>query len=116
MTAHHISIGRTSMEALLVSLSVLAPHAACELLENLCNKQLRDCQWPRVDEALAQEHEVTIVIQINGKTRSNLVVERGAQQSEVQKMAQEAANKWLEGVTIIKVIFVQDRLINFVVK
>lgn len=116
MTARNFCIGRTSLEALLVSLSVLAPHMASELLELVCNKQLRDCLWPKVDEKLSQEDDTTIVIQISGKTRASIVVSYGTPEDEVHIKAYEVVGKWLEGAQIHKVIFVPDRLINFVVK
>jgi len=114
-TSQNMRISHGSMESLLVSLSVLAPHAACELLELLLHKQLHECLWPQVDEQLAQENEVTLVIQINGKMRANMVVARGSLQKDVEPQAAQAVAKWLTG-QVVKVIFVQDRLINFVMK
>ncbi len=116
MQAENLSIGRSTMESLLVALSVLAPHAASELLEVLFQKQLRDCAWPNYDLALAVDEFATIVVQINGKMRANISIARGASQEMVRAQAEELVAKWLEGVTVVKVIFVPDRLINFVVK
>jgi leucyl-tRNA synthetase len=115
MQEKRLSVGKTSMELILVSLSVLAPYAASELLEKLLHKQLRDCRWPKVDDNYAISDEVTIVIQISGRTRAQVGVHRDAKQEYVQEVAQAVAAKWLEGVRIVKVIYVPNRLSNFVV-
>lgn len=116
MQAQHLRIDKASMEAILVSLSVLAPHAASELIEKLLSKRLRDCTWPEYDASLVTDAEVTLAVQINGKLRGNVTVPRGSVQELVQAEAQILASKWLENTTVVKVIFVPDRLINFVVK
>jgi leucyl-tRNA synthetase len=78
-------------------------------------KQLKQCAWPVFDPALATEAHVTLVVQVNGKTRADIVVARGAQQADVESAAREAVHKWIDGMRIVKVIFVKDRLINFVI-
>lgn len=103
-------------EKFLVALSVMVPHFASELLEQLLHKQLEHCSWPTFDPALAEVKETTVAIQVNGKLRGSMVVSRGAQQQIVEKEARALIQKWLEDQTVIKVIFVQDRLINFVIK
>lgn len=107
---------RIVMEQFLVALSVIVPHIASELLEMLLGKQLENCQWPVVDEALAQVNEVEIAIQINGKLRATVTMTKGATQEIVESAAREQISKWVEGKEVVKIIFVQDRLINFVVK
>lgn len=111
-----MQVGRTSAQALIVSLSVFAPHLASELLEQFFNTALVDCVWPHFDPALALNNEITLVVQVNGKVRVNIPCVRGATQKDVQHKAELAAEKWLTGATVLKVIFVPDRLINFVVK
>ena len=96
--------------------SVMAPHFASELYEELLGKQLSEATWPVVDETLAAVAETTIVVQVNGKVRFRIQAPHGASQSEVQPQAEEAIAKWLEGKTVVKVIFVPDRLFNFVVR
>lgn len=115
VTAQSLRFGPSSLEKIIVSLSVLAPHAASELLEKILNKSLNDCAWPLYDRALAADDEVTIVVQVNGKVRANVIAKPGSTQAEIEKMAKEAIEKWLEGKEIKKVIFVKDKLISFVV-
>lgn len=111
-----LKFSTASMEKLIVSLSVLAPHMASELLEQLFKKQLAECPWPSYDAVLAMDNELIIAIQVNGKLRGDLTASRGAAQDTVQPAAEQIIAKWLEGKSIVKVIFVKDRLINFVIK
>lgn len=109
-------LSKDSMEKILVSLSVMVPHLASELLDQLCGKQLQECSWPTFDPKLARQDEVTIGIQVGGKTRGTITVARDADQKTVQPQAELAVAKWLEGAEVAKVIFVANRLINFVIK
>ena len=111
-----MQLSKDSAEKILVSLSIMAPHISSELLEKLLSKKLSDCSWPSYDEVLLAQDNATIVVQVNGKLRANIVVKRGSMQQDVQSQAEEAAAKWLEDKTVVKVIFVKDRLLNFVVK
>ncbi len=114
--AQEMRLSAASLEKLLVSLSVLAPHIASELLEATLGKPLAACTWPAYDAVLVADDDVTIIVQVNGKLRANVVVRRGSCQDDVEMLAEEAAKKWLEEKTIVRVVFVPDALINFVVK
>lgn len=111
-----LKLGKTSAEQVIVALSVLAPHMGCELLEQVFKKQLRDCLWPVFDPELAKQTEVTIGVQVNGKVRGQLTIDRAATQDQVEPQAKELVAKWLEGKEIVKIIWVPGRLISFVVK
>jgi len=112
----NLKIGKTNLEKLLVSISVLAPHLASELLEQLLGKQLRNCTWPTYDPALAAQDLITISVQVNGKLRANIFVTPGMEQNEIEQLAKKEIAKYLEGKEIIKIIFVKDKIISFVVK
>lgn len=105
-----------SAEKILVSLSVLAPHLTSEMLECRLQKKLADCVWPIYDPALTVDDTVAMPVQVNGKLRGTIMVARGTQQDAAQKAAEEAIAKWLADLTVVKIIFVPDRMINFVVK
>lgn len=112
----NMQLSMNSIEMICVLLSSIAPHMASELLEKLLSKSLSDCTWPVYDPKLAEQHEITIPIQVNSKLRATITVPVGAPETQVSQLAQKEISKWLESKTIIKVIFVQDRLINFLVK
>lgn len=114
-TADSMMLSRQTIQKLAVVLSVLAPHMANELLQTLCGTQLKDCSWPPFDAKLAADELVTIVVQVNGKLRANIFVKRDAQENEVRALAEKEVVSWLANNKIHKVIYVKDRLINFVV-
>src|SRR5207245_4487023 len=73
--------GRAAVEPLLVMLAPYAPHFAEELWEALGRREsvLRE-HWPAYDERLLAMGTVEIVIQVHGKVRGRLTVERGLSQ------------------------------------
>lgn len=111
-----MKLHRSSLEKILVILSCFAPHIACELLESVLNKQLSDCPWPTYNPDLVKVLEVTITLQINGKVRGTVTMPVGAKQSIVEELATGNLQKWLKDKTVDKVIYVQDKLINYVVR
>jgi leucyl-tRNA synthetase len=114
--AQQMKLSRELGKQLLVVISVMAPHLANELLEEIFDVALATCPWPVHDAALAIQNEVPIVVQINGKTRTTITVPRGSAQSVVENHAKAIAEKWIGSSRIVKTIFVVDRLINFVVQ
>jgi leucyl-tRNA synthetase len=115
-TSGDMKLSRESAEIILVALSTMAPHMASELLEQLLGKQLRNCTWTVANPAYIYENEVEMPIQVNGKLRSTIRVERTADQQTVEALARAAISNWLENKEVVKVIFVKDRLINFVIR
>jgi len=71
--------------------------------------------WPSYDEKFLIEDEVELVIQVNGKIRSKLVVPFNAKQEDIQDKAFELIQAQLEGKTVRKVIYVPNKLLNVVV-
>jgi len=115
-TSNSMQLSRDSAEKIIVVLSTMAPHMASELLEQLFNKQLQDCTWPHANPEYTYENTVEIIVQVNGKLRANVTVERGTEQNNVEALARTAIAHWLADKEVVKVIFVKDRLINFVVR
>jgi leucyl-tRNA synthetase len=111
-----LKIDKTILEQFLTAISIMVPHFSSELIEKLLKKQLENCIWPKFDKELAQENETEIAIQVNGKVRGKITVTKGCKQNDVEERAKKVIPKWLEGKNIIKIIFVKDRLISFVVK
>ncbi|OIP57519.1 MAG: leucine--tRNA ligase [Candidatus Levybacteria bacterium CG_4_10_14_0_2_um_filter_36_16] len=73
--------------------------------------------WPTFDEKYLVEDTVTIVIQVNGKKRSEFIVNSSQLKDEekLKSQAQEIIKKYIEGKTIKKTIYVQGKILNFVV-
>ena len=100
-------------------LSPYAPHLAEELWEKLGGKDSVALEkWPEWDEALTHDDEVTIVVQINSKNRSQLTMPKGASKEDLEKEAlgNDRIKELLAGKTVIKTIVVPNKLVNFVVK
>ncbi len=104
------------LEQFLVSISTMVPHFSSELLENLLNKSLEDTSWKTYDSNLAQVDDIEIAIQVNGKLRGTLSKSKDPLKEEVELESKQVIEKWLIDKQIIKVIYVPNRLINFVIK
>ena len=74
--------------------------------------------WPQADAAKLQQDTAPIVVQVNGKLRARITVPQGAAQDVGVQQAQEDARvvAHMGHGNIVKVIFVQDKLLNFVVR
>ncbi len=120
--------GKELIETLLLLLAPFAPYMTEELFHLTKLDQLDKSDklssihlhpWPSFDPKYLVEEEVTIVIQVNGKTREIISVKREAsivkEEVEEKAKASEKTKKHLEEKMIRKVIFVPGRLINFVV-
>ncbi|HBS48297.1 TPA: leucine--tRNA ligase [Candidatus Dependentiae bacterium] len=116
LSEQKLKLDRKTTQQFLAAISVMVPHFSSELLEKLLNKNLADCSWPTFDPKLAAVNEIEIAVQVNGKLRANVTIQKGESQQDVQSKAEIAIEKWLKEGTVIKVIFVADRLINFVIK
>lgn len=110
---------RHSLEILLQLLAPFTPHFANELWARLGHDELLDNQgWPAYDQRQIDAQTVNLMIQINGKIRDKLVVALGLDEAEASRQAQELEKikPWLQGKTIVKTIYVPDKMLSFVVK
>ncbi|MES2215830.1 MAG: class I tRNA ligase family protein, partial [Patescibacteria group bacterium] len=113
------SITREQYQILLQLIAPFAPHVAEELWSLQGNKKsIHLSQWPQFDPSLVIDTEATIVVQVNGKTRSSFVATLNSSKEFLEKTAQELPEikKWTEGKSVIKVVVVPGRLINIVIK
>ena len=109
---------RAALEPFLLTLAPFAPHLCEELWQRLGHAEsLAYAPWPAFDPALCVEDSVTIAVQVNGKLRATLELPRGGDQAAVQAAASadERVARYLDGVSVRKVIFVKDKLLNLVV-
>ena len=108
-------------EALLAVVRMLnpfTPHASFVLWQSLGGSgDIDNAPWPQADEAAMVEDSLLVVVQVNGKVRGKITVAADASQEQVQaRAAQEhLVAKYLDGVTIRKVIYVPGKLLNLVV-
>lgn len=109
-------LSRDSIQSILVSLSVIVPHIASELLETIVQLKLENCPWPVYDPALATPDTRAIAVQVNGKHRSTITVANDAVRETIETEGRKAVAQWLEKGTIERVIWVPGRLLNFVIQ
>ena len=109
---------RKVLADLLVVLAPFAPHVTEELWHSAIGKEstICDAQWPEFNEEYLKESTVNYAVSFNGKTRYNISAAADASKEEVEKMAleHEGAARWLEGVTVRKIIVVPGKIVNIV--
>jgi leucyl-tRNA synthetase len=106
------------LRTLLLLLVPFSPHIASELWERAgFGGAIDDQQFPSYDSAALVRNEVEIVVQVNGKIRSRLVIAADAPQEEATKLvlADEKVKQALGGKQPRKVIYVPNKLVNIVV-
>jgi len=112
-------INKTEYRTLLILLNPFAPHITEELWE-MCELDgvLREQPWPSYDEGALLEDNIEVVLQINGKVRDKMVVDRNISKEDMEKMVHESEKikSFTEGKQIVKVIVVPQKLVNVVVK
>ena len=111
-------IYKEGIETLVLLLAPFAPHVAEELWHKLGNSEsVHKQQWREVDESALTVDEITLVVQIMGKTRGTIQVPAGSDKSALEKYATESdiAQKYIAGKEVKKVIVVPNKLVNFVV-
>jgi leucyl-tRNA synthetase len=111
-------IYREGIETLLKLIAPFAPHISEELWHALGHSgSIHLESWPQYDPRALEVEEITLVIQIMGKTRGTIPVPANLSKEELERYAQESevAQRYLEGKTVKKVIVVPGKLVNFVV-
>jgi leucyl-tRNA synthetase len=118
--AQECGMTRADLEALILLLAPFAPHLAEELWHTVLNQSafVSTQTWPTFDPALVLDDTVEVIIQINGKLRARVTLPRDSAQDDVRRAARGdgALDKWLAGTTVVKEIFVPNKLLNIVVK
>jgi len=111
-------IRKEVLELVTLMLAPMTPHLAEELWEMLGHTGgLWTAGWPAFDEALTREDEVEIPVQVNGRLRGKVRAAVGTVGDEVEKLAlaDPVIAPHLSGKSIVKRIFVPDKLLNLVV-
>ena len=111
------------MKALLLMLSPFAPHICEEMWENMgfaaeTGKMACQMPWPVYDESKTIASEVEMAVQIQGKLRGSVKVPMDSDEATVVAAAKavDKVARQLEGMEIVKVIHVKNKLVNLIVK
>ena len=112
-------IGRAQLIDFLKLLSPFAPHICEEIYETIGGEGLLAvASWPVYDEAKTVDETVAIGVQVNGKARAVVDIPTGCEKEEALRIAKEndKVAAQLAGKTLVKEIYVPNKIINFVVK
>ncbi len=109
-------VTKGEFKTLLILLNPVAPHMTEELWEIMnYGKRLYEASWPEYDEAKTVEATVEIAVQINGKTKLTIFIDKDMEKEDVIAKAKEALGDKLTG-NIVKEIYVPGRIVNIVAK
>jgi leucyl-tRNA synthetase len=109
-------IGEEQFATLLKLLAPFAPHITEELWhERGHDSSIHLETWPLYEESLLYDSEITIAIQINGKTRAEVTVAHDAGKEDAERVAREVVAERLKDAHVVRTIVVPGRLVNFVI-
>ncbi|MCB5722474.1 leucine--tRNA ligase [Pediococcus acidilactici] len=107
------------MEGLVKLLSPIVPHVAEEIWQIMGHEETITYEaWPTYDESKLVQDTVQVILQVNGKVRSKVEVEKDLDQAELEKiaLADERIQQWTAEKDIKKVIVIPNKIVNIVVK
>ncbi len=122
--AQHYAAWRSALTAMAQLIAPFAPHMSEELWQELHTDQTQQdvgsvhlSEWPVYDEALLVSEVATIIVQVNGKLRATVILAKDASESEAvtAAMAEQGVQNALNGTAIKRTVYVQGRLVNFVI-
>lgn len=112
-------ITKDELKAFITLLNPVAPHITEEIWENQkFGGMLNKTEWPNWDEEKTIDDVVELPVQISGKVRGKIILSKDADLETAKQKAKEDENinKYIEGKTIVKEIYVPGKIFNIVVK
>jgi len=112
------NLGKDVLKRMILLLAPFAPHIAEELWERVGGTpSVFNNKYPEYDEKLIKEETITVIVQVNGKLRTTLQVDRNISEEDLKKLALQDPHvqKHTADKEIRKVIVVKGKLVNFVV-
>lgn len=105
------------LDTFVLLLAPFAPHFSEELWERLGHtSSIFNENWPSFDDKILQAVDKLIVIQVNGKTRGKIEVAPDMEQKEIERLAVEKVQPYIADKTIVKTIYVPNKLVSIVIK
>ncbi|WIM81424.1 leucine--tRNA ligase [Gallibacterium anatis] len=113
------AVMKEALNAVIKMLYPITPHICFQLWQDLGNQDDIDfAPWVVTDQQAMVDEEKLVVVQVNGKVRGKITVAASASEEEIKTaaMADENVQKHLDGLNIVKVIYVPGKLLSFVAK
>ncbi|SFE50312.1 leucine--tRNA ligase [Peptostreptococcus sp. D1] len=110
---------KEALEAIVVIIAPFTPHLGEELWTMIGKEgSVFDISWPKYDESAIQLDEIEIVVQVNGKVRSKIMVPVEITEDEMKAAAlsDDRVKEFIEGKSIVKIVSIPSKLVNIVVK
>ena len=101
---------------ILICLFPIIPNLSSSLYQKLFDDKMDSIHWPSVNHKLLEEEEIELPIQIKGKLTSTLKTKKGYQENDILKLIYQIdkIKAKIDGKKVIKVINVQDKIINII--
>ena len=110
-------INKAELKTFLTLLNPFAPHITEELNEQIGYKEeIATYTWPQYDEAKTIDDKIELPIQVNGKLRATIQIDLDEPEETIKPQVHEAIANKLDGKTIVKEIYVKNKIYNVVVK
>ena len=112
-----LAVEREALETAILVLAPIVPHITQSLWHSLGHNDIPlTSSWPTLDESALVRSSIEIVVQVNGKVRSKLDAPIDSPQKTLEEMAlaQDNVQRFLDGITVRKVIVVPNKLVNIV--
>ena len=110
-------INKTEFKTFLTLLNPFAPHVTEELNKLIgFEYDVASYSWPEYDESKTIDDEIILPVQINGKLKANITISLDEEESSVKEKVHNAIDSKLDGKTIVKEIYVKNRIYNVVAK
>ena len=112
------TINKAEFKTFLQLLNPFAPHITEELNRTVLGEKedLAYQKWPEYDESKTIADEITLPIQFNGKLRGTIQISLDEDESSVKEKVHKAIDSKLDGKTVVKEIYVKNKIYNIVVK
>ena len=107
---------RENYKKILIVMMPVLPHIINECIEKISEE--KEVKWPTIDEKFIDNSKSNMVIQVNGKKRSVILLDKGLEeQSVIEKVKEDKSlEKHLAGKKIYKTIYIKDKILNFIIK
>ncbi|HHW4680720.1 MAG TPA: class I tRNA ligase family protein, partial [Xylella taiwanensis] len=112
------AVRQEALEAMVLLLNPITPHTSHALWQTLGHPEtlLEDRPFPKVDATALVREAITLAVQVNGKRRGTIEVAADATRENIETNARAEPNtaKFLEGLTVLKIIIVPGKIVNIV--